>query len=127
MELNPVFTPAYVNLADFHRSMGDEAQAEKVLRQAVTMTPSSGAVHHALGLSLVRQQRTAEAVKEMKQAATLAPDNARYTYVYAVALNSTGNTEQAIRVLQGALKRFPNNTDIMSALVALVHMFYYEM
>jgi Flp pilus assembly protein TadD len=75
-------------------------------------------VYHALGLSLVRQDRTAEAIEQLGKAARLAPDNARYVYVYAVALNSTGNTERAIMVLQGAHNRFPNNTDILNALVA---------
>lgn len=118
MELNPAYTPAYVNLADFHRSRGDEAEAEKVLRQAAAVIPGSGDVHHALGLSLIRQKRTAKALDELKEAATLAPENVRYAYVYAVALNSTGNTEQAIMVLQGVHNRFPNNPDILNALVA---------
>jgi predicted CXXCH cytochrome family protein len=118
MELNPAFIPAYVNLADLHRALGDETKAETVLRQAAEVSPGSGDVHHALGLSLIRQKRTAEAVEELKQAARFSPDNARYVYVYAVALSSTGNTEQAIIVLQEAHNRFPNNTDILAALVA---------
>ena len=75
-------------------------------------------MHHALGLSLVRQKRTAEAVAALAQAARLSPDNARYVYVYAVALNSTDDTAKAIMVLQDAHNRFPNNTDILNALVA---------
>ena len=78
----------------------------------------SADIHHALGLSLVRQQRTGEAIEELKQAAKLNPQSARYIYVYAVALNSTRNTQQAVMVLQGAHNRFPNNTDILAALVA---------
>jgi Flp pilus assembly protein TadD len=78
----------------------------------------NGDVHHALGLSLVRQKRMAEALKALEQAVRLSPGNARYVYVYAVALNSTDNTAKAIMVLQGAHNRFPNNTDILNALVA---------
>jgi len=118
MELSPLFTPAYVNLADLFRSRGEEASADAVLRQGVEQIPDSGDVHHALGLSLIRQQHTAEALEELRQAAVLAPENARYPYVYAVALNSTGDTDQAIMVLQGAHNRFPKDTDILSALVA---------
>ena len=44
-------------------------------------------------------------------------------YVYAVALNSAGKPEQAVMILQGAFNRFPNNRDILGALVA----FYRDM
>ena len=117
LELDPAYIPAYVNMADFHRSRRDEAKAEALLRQAAGEYPGSGVVHYALGLSLVRQKRTDEAVEAFKQAATLAPENARYAYVYAVALNSTGKTELAVMVLQGAHNRFVNNAEILNALV----------
>jgi len=118
LALTPQFIPAYVNLADLHRSRGDESRAEDVLREAITAAPGNGDVHHALGLSLVRQKRLEEAAAELELAARLSPDEARYVYVYAVALNSTGKPGQAILVLQGAHNRFPGNADILSALVA---------
>jgi Tfp pilus assembly protein PilF len=118
LAINPDFMPAYVNLADLYRSRGDESRAEEVLREAIKAAPGNGDVHHALGLSLVRQQRLEEAVAELELAARLSPEEARYVYVYAVALNSTGKPGQAILVLQGAHTRFPGNTDILSALVA---------
>jgi Flp pilus assembly protein TadD len=88
------------------------------LRRAAQVSPGNADVHHALGLSLVRQQRVDEGIGQLRQATTLRPDNARYIYVYAVALNSTGEPEQAIMVLQGAHNQHPNNRDILSALVA---------
>jgi len=117
-ELDRAFAPSYVNHADLLRNHGDEAQAEAVLRRAIAAIPENGEVYHALGLSLVRQKRTAEAVKALEQATMLSPNNARFVYVYAVALNSTGDTAKAILVLQGAHNRFPNDTDILRALVA---------
>ena len=118
MELNPAYVPAYVNLADFYRSQNNEAAAEKVLRQAVDVAPGNAAVHYALGLSLVRQKRTDEAVTELRLAATLNPDDAHTIYVYAVSLHSTGEPEKALMVLRGAQNRFPNNIEILQALVA---------
>jgi len=118
IRLNPAYVPAYVNLADLYRARGMEPEAESLLRRAVEVDPGSAAVHHALGLSLVRQQRTGEGLEELRLATTLSPDDARYVYVYAVALNSTGKPEQAVLVLQGAHNRHPNNRDILSALVA---------
>ena len=118
IDINPVYVPGYVNLADLYRAQGKEAEAEKMLRQAAKTSPGNADVHHALGLSLVRQQRTKEGVEELRLAATLNTQNPRYIYVYAVALNSTGKPEQAILVLQGAHNQHPNNPDILSALVA---------
>jgi len=93
------------------------------LRQALEVRTENADAHHALGLSLIRQKRTDEAVEELRLASMLVPDNARYIYVYAVALNSKGQAAQAVMVLQGAHNRFPNNVDILNALVA----FYRDM
>ena len=118
IQLNPAYTPAWVNLADYYRGRQDEAAAEKTLRQAIDAMPAVAELHYALGLSLVRQQRAAAAIEELQQAASLDPDSVRFIYVYAVALNSSGEPDKALLVLQGAHTRFPNNTDILSALVA---------
>jgi tetratricopeptide (TPR) repeat protein len=118
IELNPVYVPAYVNLADFYRSQGNEAEAEKTLHRAVEVAPGNADVHHALGLLLVRQKRTDEAIEELRLASTLHLDNVRYLYVYAVALNSTGQPELAVMVLQGAHSAYPSNIEILRALVA---------
>ena len=118
IELNPVFVPAYVNLADFYRGLEDETNAEKTLRQALTIAPDTPVIHHVLGLSLFRQQRSKEAVDELRLAAELDPGNTRYVYVYAVALNSTGDPQQAILILQGANAAHPDNVEILQALVS---------
>ena len=118
IELNPAYTPAWVNLADFYRGRQDEAAADKTLREAIAGMPGVADLHYALGLSLIRQQQASAAVAELQQAATLNPDNPRYIYVYAVALNSTGKPDEALLVLQGAHNRFPNNLDILGALIA---------
>jgi len=88
------------------------------LRRAVKVSPGNADIHHALGLSLVRQQRAEEGLEELRLASTLNPANARFIYVYAVALNSSGQAEQAVMVLQGAHNQHPNNRDILGALAA---------
>jgi tetratricopeptide (TPR) repeat protein len=118
IEIDPRYVPAYANLADLHQRQGDEAAAEAVLRRGLDKAEGSAALQHALGLALVRQQRTEEAVKALQLAARLAPESPRYVYVFAVALNSIGQPKQAIMVLQGAHNAHPNDTDILGALVA---------
>ena len=46
------------------------------------------------------------------------PENPRFIYVYAVALKSTGKTDDAIAQLQTAHDRFPDNVEILQALIS---------
>ena len=118
LELEPTFTQAAVNLADLYRIQGRDADGEKTLRQALTLDPQNAAVHHALGLLLIRQKRLPEALAALAEAARLGSDNARYGYVYAVALNSAGQGEPAIQTLETVLTKHPNNRDALMALAA---------
>jgi tetratricopeptide (TPR) repeat protein len=115
--IDATFVPAYVNLADLHRDAADEAAAQAALRRGLAREPKSAALHHALGLSLVRQRDRAQALDELAAAARLAPDNARYAYVYAVALNDLGQPGKAREALATALARHPYDRDILSTLV----------
>ena len=81
--------------------------------------PDDAELHHALGLNLVRQRRTADALPELARAAAIDPANARYAYVYAVALNSTGRTDDAIKTLEASHARHPADRDTLFALVTI--------
>jgi len=118
LAIDPTFVAAYVNLADLYRARGADGEAEKILRAGVAKVPKSAALHHALGLSLVRQKRYADALKEFAQASRLDPANARYAYVEAIALYDTGQTQQGLKVLEAALKRHPYDRDVLSALAS---------
>jgi Flp pilus assembly protein TadD len=118
IELDIGFIPAYVNLADFYRLQGNETQAEKILRRAIAVASENAAVHHALGLSLIRQKRTDEALQQLQQASKLDPDSADYIYIYAVGLYTSGKPEKAVSLLQEAQSKYPQNRDILNALVA---------
>lgn len=119
LALDPRADTARVNLADALRGLGQEAQAEAELREGLGLDEDNAALRHALGLSLVRSQRTDEALAELQTAAELAPDNARYAYVYGVALNSLGRPDMALRRLADAYERFPGNYDVAMALATI--------
>ena len=85
LALDARFVPAWVNLADLLRLSGRETDAEATLREGLKQAPGAAALHHSLGLSLVRQQRKPEALKELKRATELDPTNRRFAYVYEVA------------------------------------------
>jgi Flp pilus assembly protein TadD len=87
------------------------------LRKAIAAAPQSAALHHALGLSLVRSKRPQDALEELRQAVDIQPEQARYAYVYAVALHSTGRASDALRLLQDNAERHPADRDTLSALI----------
>jgi Flp pilus assembly protein TadD len=117
LALDPTFVPAYVNLADIYRAEQREPDVRRVLAEGLTAVPDDASLHYALGLALVRAQRTAEALTHIERAAARAPDNVRFVYTYAVSLYSTGKAREAIAVLEKALQRRPNDRDVLVALV----------
>lgn len=85
LRLQPDFVPAAVNLADVLRLSGRDAAGEVVLREALARAPRAAALHHALGLRLLRAGRSGPALAALARATRLAPEVARYAEVYAVA------------------------------------------
>ncbi len=119
LEIDPGFVPAYVNLADVYRLEGRDAEGEDLLRAAVGLAPDAPAVRQALGLLLVRRQRTTEALAQLERAASLAPDEPRYAYVYGVALHSSGDGARAVAVLDAAHRRSPGDRALLQALATI--------
>ncbi|MGH7389193.1 MAG: hypothetical protein ACREM3_07000 [Candidatus Rokuibacteriota bacterium] len=118
--LDATFVPAYVNLADHYRALDQDVRGEHVLRQGIARVPAAAAaLHHALGLLLVRRGRTAEALVALGRAAELAPSSARYAYVHGLALNSTGAGDRALAMLRAAHDRHPGDPDLLVALATL--------
>jgi tetratricopeptide (TPR) repeat protein len=97
IRLDPFFIPAYVNLADLYRTRGRDADGVGVLREGLRVAPDSAVLHHALGLALVRLQRTGDAVGEFKRATVLEPGNTRFAYVYDVAKESLKLKAQSLK------------------------------
>lgn len=116
LKLDPTHDGARVNLADLLRALGNEAEAEQVLRVGIKLSPRAAALHHALGLSLVRQKRYAEALKSFAQAVEFGPGNPRFAYVYAVALNNAGRPTEAVTLLRSALKLQPYDRELLFGL-----------
>jgi predicted CXXCH cytochrome family protein len=115
----PVFTAAYINLADIYRLQGDEDAARTLLEQAVANNPEDPGAHFALGLSLVRAAEPDEAYAELEAAAELAPNAPYYQYVTGIALNSNGDRGAAITTLMRVHERFPGHRDTLLALATI--------
>ena len=100
IRIAPALPSPYVNLADLYRTQGRDADGERVLREGLAAAPRDPALYHALGLALIRQQRSREALEPLGRAAELAPEQARYAYVYAVALHDAGQPDRALAALR---------------------------
>jgi tetratricopeptide (TPR) repeat protein len=120
LRIEPRAVTARANLADTRRRLGEEGRAEDLLREGLALDDSSAALHHALGLSLVRSGRPDEALKELRRASGLAPDNPRFAYVLGIALNSMGKQADAVKVLREAHARFDRDFDIAMALATVL-------
>ena len=83
------------------------------------MSPNDAALHHALGLLLVRRGRQAEALDALERATALRPDNPRYSYVFGVALHSAHQSARALEVLRQAHEQHPGERDILVGLVTI--------
>ncbi len=117
--LDPTFIPTYISFAQLRAQQGRDSDGERILREALVRLPEDAALHHALGLNLVRQRRTTDAVAELAQAARIDPADARYAYVYAIALNSVGRTKEAVQILEASNTRHPADRDTLFALTTL--------
>jgi tetratricopeptide (TPR) repeat protein len=119
LRLDADFYPALVNLADAFRMQKRDQEGEPFLRQALNLAPNDAAVHHALGLLLIRTGKKAEAMTALKDAWELQPDNPQYGYVYGIALHSTGENKKAAAVLEKIHLRHPNDRQILMSLVTI--------
>lgn len=118
LKLDASFAAAAINLADLYRQQRRDGDGERVLREVLAGSPRDAALHHALGLALVRLKRSEAALDEFRQAAALDSGQPRYAYVYAVGLHAAGQRDEALAVLRDGLQQHPNNLELLSAAFA---------
>jgi len=120
LHIEPRAVTARANLADVLRRLGEEGRAEDILREGIALDTTNAALHHALGLSLVRSGDSDAALSELRQAAEFEPENPRFAYVLGIALNSLGQKPEALRVLRDAYGRFEGDFDIAMVLATVL-------
>lgn len=122
IRLDRTFAPAYVNLADLKSGSGDNAVAIGVLQAGLDAIPAEGvqsaALHHSLGLALIRERRYDESLAQLRMAVKQSPGDPRYAYVLGVALYDTGKKKEGVATLERALREHPTDRDLLEALAA---------
>jgi len=113
ISLDRAYTAAYVGMADTYRRLGDEAKAEKSLRDARAFgRDQQGAVMLALGLLQYRQGNKVDALASLAEATRIEPDNVEILYTYAVALHDLGKPAESLRLIAKALARHPDDASL---------------
>ncbi len=107
LKLDPDWIPAYVNFSDYYRLTGRDQEGEALLKAGIARRPQAAALHHSLGLLLIRQKQMPAALESLRQASQLAPDDSHFRYVYALALQQTGDTAKAQDIARLGLQRNP--------------------
>ena len=117
--IDPQFVPSIINLADLLRLQQRESEGEQLLRLGLSRVPESASLNHALGLLLVRTDRSSQALSFFRRAAELRPEAPRFSYVHAVALQSAGRLDESLRILRQSLARHSYDREILMALVTI--------
>jgi len=120
--LDADFLPAYFNLATLYNEMRRNADAERVLREALERFPEEGELHYSLGLLLAEEQHLSDAADALARAADLLPQRARVRYNLALALQHLGRHAEAEAALLRAREVDPRDPGILHA----VAVFYVQ-
>jgi tetratricopeptide (TPR) repeat protein len=96
------------NLAAIQIEQGKLDDAEKNLKQAITVAPEDAYSMQMLGYLKFRQQKYNDALTALSQAARLNPDSAEVQNYLGVTLSNIGQRDAAERALRNALRLEPN-------------------
>jgi tetratricopeptide (TPR) repeat protein len=97
---------------------GKSKEGLKLIEQALTQTPDSGAVLDSMGWALHRVKRDEEALTYLQRAKNRISDPEVDVHLIDVLL-TLGRKDEAQKVLKEATERYPDNPDLQSRLKSL--------
>jgi tetratricopeptide (TPR) repeat protein len=116
----PRDTGTQVALADMYKDAGREPDAEKTLRQFISLEPENAQVLNHLGYMLAESGRQLdEAVKFVQRALDLDPGNPYYLDSLGWAYFRRGDLDQAEKFLSPAAAQLPKNAEVQAHLAEL--------
>jgi len=120
LALQPNWVPALLNLADVYRFTGREAEAGKLLLEALDVASDQAETNYAYALWLSRTEQPGEALAYFRRAAELAPNRMSFGYALALALNDAGEGPRAVEVLEALLDDWPDDQQLLIAAVTML-------
>lgn len=117
IDIEPIFVPAYVNLADVYRMQKQEVKARTVLDKGLKVAPENASLYFAKAMSLIRDQQKSQALEPLQKATEYAPSNTRYHYTYAILLKDLGKQQQAVAALVETYQLSPNDPQLVYTIV----------
>ena len=116
LKKNPQATVSRINLADLHRTLGDDAAAKVLLDEGIALNANDAGLWFSLGLLEVRLGNHDAALVALKKAAALEETPGYYHYVLAVALNDQGQPAEALETLAYTQRQAPGQPNVLAAL-----------
>jgi VWFA-related protein len=102
----------------FH-AIGDEADAEAELREAVSRAPDSAGTHNYLGIVLFQEGNAKAALEEFRVAVKLAPKDPNAHFNLGAALARAGENGKAVEELRIAAGLAPSDTGLARLMQAV--------
>ncbi len=101
--------PILVKRGELLARVGQPAEAERDLRDAVRQRPTFAGAHFHLGVTLLRRGRASEAADALREALRLAPDDPEGHYHLGEALEAKGELAAALDTLERAARLLPGD------------------
>ena len=86
IEIEPYFTPSYLNLSRVYRQLGETKKEIATLMRGINANPADAELPYNLGLTYIRAKDKPKASQFLGKATELAPQNSHYFYVYGLSL-----------------------------------------
>jgi Tfp pilus assembly protein PilF len=111
VEIYPAFSEAMCNMGGTYVSMGDTSDAERVLHEALSLSPRDYASYTNLGNVRMVERRYAEAAAFYNESLSINPGAAVTTYNLGYARMLMGDPGEALVQLRRAIQLNPNYRD----------------
>ena len=96
------------------------AEAEKMIKKALTLKPGNGYMIDSLGWVYFRQSRLDLAIKYLKEALNAVPNDATIAEHLGDAYTKAGKVSEAIEMYRQALRLNPGNNDLQKKINELI-------
>ncbi len=110
VDLDPVNSDAYRELASAYDRLQQPGEAEAAYRKAVAFRPDDWLAHNRLGVLLLNQRRWSEAEAQFRREMELVPDNAIPYNNLASTYSGMGRRDDAVAVWEKSMTIRPTST-----------------